>query len=149
LMAAKGYKEVGEWPQGRWGHVPTLGRVRIGFNLIHSPLGQNRVTQHRGWKGLCTKSTIAVDSEQVWRWFQVLWKVDLISFSGNTWTSKQSPDEVVVAIPSCVSPAVRIQPAQCLFPFDPIHCSWIKQECTCLHCLNMMNLSLRVNLLDG
>jgi hypothetical protein len=48
LMAAKGYKEVGERPQGCWGLVPTLGRVRIGLNLIHVPLGQNRVTQHRG-----------------------------------------------------------------------------------------------------
>jgi hypothetical protein len=47
-MVAKGYKEVGEQPQGRWDHVPTLGHVQIGLNLIHGPLGQNRVTQHRG-----------------------------------------------------------------------------------------------------
>jgi hypothetical protein len=48
LMVAKGYKEVGELPQGCWGHVPTLRHVRIRLNLIHSPLGQNRVMQHRG-----------------------------------------------------------------------------------------------------
>jgi hypothetical protein len=48
LAAAKGYKEVGERPQGCWGRVTTLGHVRIGLNLIHGPLGQNRVTQHRG-----------------------------------------------------------------------------------------------------
>jgi hypothetical protein len=48
LTAAKDYKEVGERPQGRWGRVPTLGRIRLGLYLIHGPLGQIRVTQHRG-----------------------------------------------------------------------------------------------------
>jgi hypothetical protein len=62
-MAAKGYKEVGERPQGCWGHVPTLGRIRLRLYLIHGPLGHIRVTQHRGSKGLCSKSRIAVDSE--------------------------------------------------------------------------------------
>jgi hypothetical protein len=47
-MAAKGYKEVEEQPQGCWGRVPTLGRIRLGLNLIHGPLGQIRVMQHRG-----------------------------------------------------------------------------------------------------
>jgi hypothetical protein len=88
LAADKGYKEVKEWPQGCWGHFPILGYVRIGLNLIHGPLGQNRVTQHCGWKGLCSKSMIAIDSEQIWRWFWILYKVDLISFSGSTWMSK-------------------------------------------------------------
>jgi hypothetical protein len=48
LTAAKGYKEVGERPQGCWGHIPTLGLIRLGLYLIHGPLGQIRVTQHRG-----------------------------------------------------------------------------------------------------
>jgi hypothetical protein len=99
-VAAKGYKEVGEWPQGSWGRVPTLApvtkttalvnliHIRIGLNLIHGPLGQNRVTQHHGWKGLYSKSMITVDSEQIWRWFWILWKVDLIRFPGSTWTTK-------------------------------------------------------------
>jgi hypothetical protein len=47
-MAAKGYKEVEERPQGCWARVPTLGRIRLGLNLIHGPLGQIRVTQHHG-----------------------------------------------------------------------------------------------------
>jgi hypothetical protein len=88
LAAAKGYNEVGEQPQGCWGCVLTLGRVWIGLNLIHSPLGQNRVTQHRGWKGLYSKSTIAVDSEQIWSWFWIPWKVYLISFPRSTWMTK-------------------------------------------------------------
>jgi hypothetical protein len=47
-MVAKGYKEVKERPQRCWGRVPTLGRIRLGLNLIHGPLGQIRVVQHRG-----------------------------------------------------------------------------------------------------
>jgi hypothetical protein len=50
LTVAKSYKEVEERPQGCGGRIPTLGRVRIGLNLIFGPLGQNRVTQHRGLK---------------------------------------------------------------------------------------------------
>jgi hypothetical protein len=50
LVAAKGHKEVEDRTQGCWGRIPTLGRVPMGLNLIHGPLGQNRVTQHRRLK---------------------------------------------------------------------------------------------------
>jgi hypothetical protein len=107
LAAAKGYKEVKEWPHGRWGHVPNLWRIRIGLNLIHGPLSQNRMMQHCGWKGLCSKSTIAVDSELIWRWFLIPWKVDLISFPGSTWTNENGvrmkswwPSQVVSVLQS-------------------------------------------------
>jgi hypothetical protein len=79
---------VGEWPQGCWGRVPTLGRIRLGLNLIHGPLGQIKVTQHHGWKRLCSKFRIAVDSEQIWRWFRIRWKVDVISFPESTRPTK-------------------------------------------------------------
>jgi hypothetical protein len=52
------------------------------------PLGQIRVTQHRGWKGFGSKLRIAVDSEQIWRWLWIHWKLDLISFPGSIWTTK-------------------------------------------------------------
>jgi hypothetical protein len=29
------------------GRAPTLGRVQIGLNMIHGPMGQNKVSQHR------------------------------------------------------------------------------------------------------
>jgi hypothetical protein len=40
----------------RLGHAPTLGHVRIGLNMIHGPMGQNKVSLHR-WqkKCVCTK----------------------------------------------------------------------------------------------
>jgi hypothetical protein len=50
LAVAKDYKEVEERPQGCWSRIPTLECVWIGLNLIHGPLGQNRVMQHHGLK---------------------------------------------------------------------------------------------------
>jgi hypothetical protein len=35
---------------GRLGHAPILGCVRIGLNVIHGPMGQNKVSQHRWQK---------------------------------------------------------------------------------------------------
>ena len=50
LAVAKGYKNMGGRPQGCWGCSRTLGSVHNGLNLIHDPLGQNKMTQHRGQK---------------------------------------------------------------------------------------------------
>jgi hypothetical protein len=45
---AKGVYERGTGRPGRGeGHAPTLGRAPIGPNLIHTPRGQDMVTQHR------------------------------------------------------------------------------------------------------
>jgi hypothetical protein len=49
-VAARGFINMGGRPQGYWGHAATLGCVPNGPNLIHDPLGQNRVTQHHGQK---------------------------------------------------------------------------------------------------
>jgi hypothetical protein len=38
--------EVGGWPEGYWGHAPTLGHTSIGLNLIPSPSSQNMARQH-------------------------------------------------------------------------------------------------------
>jgi hypothetical protein len=35
---------------GRLGHAPTLGHIRIGLNMMHGPMGQNKVSQHRWQK---------------------------------------------------------------------------------------------------
>ena len=51
-MAAKEYMKGGGRPQGCWGRAPTLGRVPNGPNLIHGPLGQNKVAQHPGQENL-------------------------------------------------------------------------------------------------
>jgi hypothetical protein len=46
---AKGGYERGRGQTGRdEGHALTLGHAPIGLNLIHSPQGQDMVTQHRG-----------------------------------------------------------------------------------------------------
>ena len=49
-MAAARFIGVGGRPQGCWGRAPTLGRILIGLNLIHGPMGQNKVSQHRWQK---------------------------------------------------------------------------------------------------
>jgi hypothetical protein len=49
-MAANGYKYGEGRPKMCWSRAPTLGRVRIGLNVIHGPLGQNKVSQHPGQK---------------------------------------------------------------------------------------------------
>ena len=50
LAAAKELKYMEGRPKGCWSRPPTLGRVLNGLNLIHGPLGQNTMTQHRGQK---------------------------------------------------------------------------------------------------
>src|SRR6187551_1420367 len=45
-----GIKEGGGRPGRGWGRPTTLGRAPNGPNLIHGPLAQNKVTQHRGQK---------------------------------------------------------------------------------------------------
>ena len=47
LAAAKGLKYMEGQTKGCWGRPPTLGRVLSGLNLIHGPLGQNKVSQHQ------------------------------------------------------------------------------------------------------
>jgi hypothetical protein len=39
---------------GKLGHAPTLGCIQIGLNMIHSPMGQNNVSQHRWQKKIST-----------------------------------------------------------------------------------------------
>jgi hypothetical protein len=48
-MAARFYR-CGRMTSGRLGHARTLGRVRIGLNMIHNPMDQNKVSQHRWQK---------------------------------------------------------------------------------------------------
>ena len=50
LAAAKGLKYMEGQTKGCWGRPPTLGRVLSGLNLIHGPLGKNKMTHHRGQK---------------------------------------------------------------------------------------------------
>jgi hypothetical protein len=50
LVAARRFINMGGRPQGYWGRAATLGCVPNGPNSTHDPLGQNRVTQHRGQK---------------------------------------------------------------------------------------------------
>jgi hypothetical protein len=50
----------------RLGHAPTLGRVRIGLNMIHGPMGQNKVSQWLAEKGLYTKIMIVARSDMIW-----------------------------------------------------------------------------------
>jgi hypothetical protein len=40
------YERVGARPRPGGGRAPTLGRARMGSNMIHGPTGQNRATQH-------------------------------------------------------------------------------------------------------
>jgi hypothetical protein len=56
---------MGGRPQGYWGRAATLGCVPNGPNLIHDPLGQNRVTQHHGQKCLGKETMITAASEQI------------------------------------------------------------------------------------
>jgi hypothetical protein len=65
-MAARFYR-CGRMTSGRLGHALTLGHIQIGLNIIHSPMDQNKMTQHRCQKkGLCSKMTIAAGSEMIW-----------------------------------------------------------------------------------
>jgi hypothetical protein len=50
MMAARFYRcgrtTLGRTTLGRPSCAPTLGRVRIGLNMMHGPMGQNKVLQH-------------------------------------------------------------------------------------------------------
>ena len=56
LAVAKGLKYMEGHTKGCWGRPPTLGRVLSGLNLIHGPLGQNKMMQHHGQK-ICRYKT--------------------------------------------------------------------------------------------
>jgi hypothetical protein len=47
MMAARFYR-CGRTTSGRLGRAPTLGRVRIGLNMIHDLMGQNKVSHNMG-----------------------------------------------------------------------------------------------------
>jgi hypothetical protein len=66
-MTAARFYRCGWLTSGRLGRAPTLGCVQIGLNMIHGPMGQNKVSQHR-WqrKDLCTKMMIVVGSDVIW-----------------------------------------------------------------------------------
>jgi hypothetical protein len=49
MMAARFY-QCGRTTSGKLGRAPTLGCIRIGLNMIHGPMGQNKVSQHRWQK---------------------------------------------------------------------------------------------------
>jgi hypothetical protein len=49
MMAARFYS-CGRMTSGRLGRAPTLGRVRIGLNMIHGPMGQIRCRSTVGRK---------------------------------------------------------------------------------------------------
>jgi hypothetical protein len=58
---------VGGRPQGGWVMLQPKDASEFGLNMIHGPMGQNKVSQHR-WqkKGLCTKIMIAAGSDMIW-----------------------------------------------------------------------------------
>jgi hypothetical protein len=49
-MTAARFYRCERMTSGSLGHAPTLGHVRIGLNMIHNPMGQNNVSQHRWQK---------------------------------------------------------------------------------------------------
>jgi hypothetical protein len=65
MMAARFYR-CGRMTSGRLGHAPTLGHVRIGLNMIHSPMGLIRCHSTVGRKGLYTKMMITVGFDMIW-----------------------------------------------------------------------------------
>jgi hypothetical protein len=64
MTVARFYK-CGRMTSRRLGHAPTLGRVRIGLNIIHGPMGQNKVSQYH-WQKKVTKIMIVVGSDMIW-----------------------------------------------------------------------------------
>jgi hypothetical protein len=46
-MTAARFYRCGRMTLGRLGHVLTLGSVRIRLNIIHDPIDQNKISQHR------------------------------------------------------------------------------------------------------
>jgi hypothetical protein len=53
MMAGRFYR-CGRTTLGRLDRAPTLGRVQIGLNMIHGPMGKNKVSQHRWQKKIST-----------------------------------------------------------------------------------------------
>jgi hypothetical protein len=50
LMTVARFYTCGRTTSGRLGHAPTLGIIRIGLNMTHEPMGQNKVSKHRWQK---------------------------------------------------------------------------------------------------
>jgi hypothetical protein len=66
MMAAR-FNRCGRTISGRLGHIPTLGCVRIGLNMIYGLMGQNKVSvAPLAEKGLYIKMTIAAGSDVIW-----------------------------------------------------------------------------------
>jgi hypothetical protein len=68
-MTAARFYRCGRMTTGRLGHAPTLGRVRIGLNMIHGPMGQNKVSHHCWQKkvsALKSKIMIVAGSDMIW-----------------------------------------------------------------------------------
>ena len=84
LAVAKGYKNMGGRPKVCWGCAPTLGRVHNGLNLMHGPLGRNKMTQHRGQKTFRYKIDDCGRLQTDMDMRSDPWKVDLISFPQST-----------------------------------------------------------------
>jgi hypothetical protein len=49
-MTATRFYRCGRTTSGRLGRAPNLGRVKITLNMIHGPMGENKVSQHRWQK---------------------------------------------------------------------------------------------------
>jgi hypothetical protein len=64
MMVARFYR-CGRMTSGRLGHAPTLGCIRIGLNMIHSPMGQNKVSQHHGQKKVSALVMIVTGSDMI------------------------------------------------------------------------------------
>jgi hypothetical protein len=50
LMTAARFYRCERMTSGRLGRDPTLGCIRFGLNMIHGPMGQNKVSYHRWQK---------------------------------------------------------------------------------------------------
>jgi hypothetical protein len=79
---------MGGRPQVCLDHSPTLGRVPNEPNLIHGLSAQNKVTQHRWQKSFGTKIVTAEESNKIYPWGWIRWKLDLISFPKSARTSQ-------------------------------------------------------------
>jgi hypothetical protein len=49
-MTAAMFYRYGRMTSRRLGRAPNLGRVQIGLNIIHGPMGQNKAVQHHWQK---------------------------------------------------------------------------------------------------
>jgi hypothetical protein len=50
IITAARFNRHGRVTSGRPGHTPTLGCIRIRLNMIHGPMGHNKVSQHHWQK---------------------------------------------------------------------------------------------------